>query len=49
MAKVTTGAVVQENPRTREEIIQEWKRKIANGEYPYIIVTEAMSTSEQER
>ena len=48
MAKVTTGAVVQEKPRTREDIIQEWKRKIANGEYPYIIITEGRSAAEQE-
>ncbi|MMZ60633.1 hypothetical protein D1872_227400 [compost metagenome] len=48
MAKVTTGAVVQEKPRTREDMIQEWKRKIANGEYPYIVVTEATNTARQE-
>ncbi|WP_169810199.1 hypothetical protein [Paenibacillus glacialis] len=38
MGKVTTGARVNEQPRTKQDIIQEWKLKISKGEYPFIYV-----------
>jgi hypothetical protein len=46
MAKVTTGAVVNEKPPTKEDMIQEWKRKISKGEYPFIYVTQNSVSSE---
>ncbi|WP_167383735.1 hypothetical protein [Paenibacillus kribbensis] len=47
MAKVTTGAVVNEQPPTQEDIIQEWKRKISRGEYPFIYVNQHNTKSEK--
>ncbi|WP_328801147.1 hypothetical protein T3H97_24595 [Paenibacillus sp. LX16] len=48
MAKETTGAIVNEQPPTQEDMIQEWKRKISKGEYPFIHVTQH-STKGDER
>ncbi|MEC0184386.1 hypothetical protein P4H61_23155 [Paenibacillus peoriae] len=49
MAKVTTGAIVNEQPPTQEDMIQEWKRKISRGEYPFIHVVNQDSTKSEER
>ncbi|MEK5262138.1 hypothetical protein MHH57_23830 [Paenibacillus sp. FSL H7-0442] len=48
MAKVTTGAIVNEKAPTQEDMVQEWKRKISKGEYPFIHVTQH-STKGDER
>lgn len=47
MAKVTTGAIVNERPLTKQDMIQEWKRKISQGEYPFIHITQADMNKER--
>ncbi|WP_170970739.1 hypothetical protein [Paenibacillus terrae] len=47
MAKETTGAIVNEKPPTQEDMIQEWKRKISRGEYPFIYVAQHRKKSEE--
>ncbi|MCC3379311.1 hypothetical protein ACFQ5D_21785 [Paenibacillus farraposensis] len=47
MAKVTTGAIVNEQSPTQEDMIQEWKLKISNGEYPFIHVNQHNTKSEK--
>ncbi|MGV6934963.1 hypothetical protein ACWA2B_05495 [Paenibacillus sp. CMM36] len=47
MAKVTTGAIVNEKAPTQEDMVQEWKRKISKGEYPFIHVTQHSTKGEE--
>ncbi|WP_176702333.1 MULTISPECIES: hypothetical protein [Paenibacillus] len=47
MAKVTTGAVVNEKPPTQEDMVQEWKHKISKGEYPFIHINQPRTQSEK--
>ncbi|WP_311080541.1 hypothetical protein [Paenibacillus polymyxa] len=47
MAKVTTGAIVNEKPPTQEDMIQEWKSKISKGEYPFIHVNQPLAQSKK--
>ncbi|MBY0022181.1 hypothetical protein H7K28_01660 [Paenibacillus polymyxa] len=45
MAKVTTGAIVNEKTPTQEDMVQEWKRKISKGEYPFIYINQPLAQS----
>ncbi|AHM68429.1 hypothetical protein ACT3XG_23610 [Paenibacillus polymyxa] len=47
MAKVTTGAIVNEKTPTQEDMVQEWKRKISKGEYPFIYINQPLAQSEK--
>ncbi|URJ43287.1 hypothetical protein MF628_002887 [Paenibacillus polymyxa] len=47
MAKVTTGAIVNEKAPTQEDRVQEWKRKISKGEYPFIYVNQHSTKGEE--
>ncbi len=46
MGKVTTGARVNEQPQSKQDMIQEWKRKISKGEYPFIHVASLSKISD---
>lgn len=45
MGKATTGARVNEQLLSKQDIIQEWKQKISKGEYPFIHVASPVKTS----
>jgi hypothetical protein len=46
MGKVTTGARVNEQSLTKQDMIQEWKWKISKGEYPFIYVASPGKTND---
>ncbi|KAF6628130.1 hypothetical protein H6F38_20120 [Paenibacillus sp. EKM208P] len=46
MGKVTTGARVNEQPLSKQDMIQEWKRKINKGEHPFIHVASPAKISD---